>query len=91
MTPPCFVITLYIPEATMVKTLQKHGNSHALVIDKPLMDAIGITAETRLQVTVSGNSLVVTPVNVGVGREVVEKSLAKLRPRYAKMLKKLAE
>lgn len=75
----------------MVKTLQKHGNSHALVIEKPLMDAIGITADTRLQVTVSGNSLVVTPVNVGVGPEAVAKSLARLRPRYAKMLKKLAE
>jgi len=75
----------------MVKTLQKHGNSQALVIDKALMDAMGISPDTPLQVTVSGNSLVVTPANVGVGREAVAKSIEKLRPRYGDMLKKLAE
>jgi len=75
----------------MIKTLQKHGNSHALVIEKPLMEAIGITPDAQLQVTVSGNSLVVTPVNVGVGRAAVRASIRKLRPRYGKMLKKLAE
>jgi antitoxin component of MazEF toxin-antitoxin module len=75
----------------MIKTLQKHGNSQALVIDKALMEAMGITPETPLQVTVSGNSLVITPANVGVGREKVAASIGKLRPRYGGMLKKLAE
>ncbi|HSI36721.1 MAG: AbrB/MazE/SpoVT family DNA-binding domain-containing protein [Phycisphaerae bacterium] len=75
----------------MIKTLQKHGNSQALVIDKALLDAMGITPETPLQVTVSGGALVITPANVGVGRERVANSIAKLRPRYGKMLKKLAE
>ena len=51
----------------MIKTLKKHGNSVALVIEKPMMEALGITEETPLQVTVSGNALVVTPANVGVG------------------------
>jgi len=75
----------------MIKTLQKHGNSHALVIDKALMDALGVLVDTPLQVSVSGNSLVVTPVNVGVGREEVAESVKKLRPRYGQMLKHLAE
>jgi antitoxin component of MazEF toxin-antitoxin module len=75
----------------MVKTLQKHGNSQALVIDKALMDALGITPETPLQVTVSGNSLVITPANVGIGRDAVAASIQRLRPRYGDMLKKLAE
>lgn len=75
----------------MVKKLQKHGNSQALVIDKALMEALGIESDTPLQVTVSGNSLVVTPVHVGVGRERVEAALEKLRPRYGEMLKRLAE
>ncbi len=75
----------------MVKTLQKHGNSHALVIEKPLMEAMGITAETQLQVTVSGSAMIVAPVNVGVGREAVASSIKKLRPRYEGMLKNLAK
>ena len=75
----------------MIKTLTKLGNSHALVIDKPLLEALGIGPDTPLQVTVSGNSLIVTPANVGVGREEIAESIRKLRPRYGKMLRKLAE
>ncbi len=75
----------------MIKTLTKLGNSQALVIEKPLLEALGIDADTPLQLTVSGNSLIVTPANVGVGREAVAQSIKKLRPRYGNMLKKLAE
>ena len=75
----------------MIKTLTKLGNSHALVIDKPLLEALGIDVDTPLQLTVSGNSLIVTPAKVGVGREAVAESIKKLRPRYGKMLRKLAE
>ncbi len=75
----------------MIKNLQKHGNSQALVIDKPIMEALGIDIDTQLQVTVSGNSLIITPVNVGVGRERVLEAIEKLRPRYGEMLERLAE
>ena len=75
----------------MVKTLQKHGNSHALVIDKALMEAMGIDADSPLEVIVSGNSLILTPVHVGLGRDRVAKEIEELRPRYGEMLKRLAE
>lgn len=75
----------------MIKKLQKHGNSQALVIDKPIMEALGIDSDTQLQVTVSGNSLIITPVNVGIGREGVLQAIEKLRPRYGEMLERLAE
>lgn len=75
----------------MIKTLQKHGNSQALVIEKSIIDALGIESTTQLQITVSGQSLIVTPVNVGVGRKAVAEAIEKLRPRYGQMLKKLAE
>lgn len=75
----------------MAKTLQKHGNSHALVIDRALMETMGIDADSPLEVTVSGNSLIVTPVHVGLGRERVAKEIEELRPRYGEMLKRLAE
>jgi antitoxin component of MazEF toxin-antitoxin module len=75
----------------LIKKLQKHGNSQALVIDKPIMEALGIDGDTELQVTVSGNSLIITPVNVGVGKERVLEAIEKLRPRYGGMLGRLAE
>lgn len=75
----------------MIKTLQKHGNSQALVIEKSILDALGIEPDTQLEVSISGQSLIVTPVNVGVGRQAVAEAIQKLRPRYGEMLKNLAE
>ena len=50
----------------MIKKLQKHGNSMALLIEKPMMEALGIGEDTPLQVNISGQSLVVTPADVCV-------------------------
>jgi len=75
----------------MIKTLAKHGNSRALVIEKPIMDALGIADDTPLQVTVSGQSLIVTRADVGLGPERVREHTRKIRKRYGKMLERLAE
>ena len=75
----------------MIKKLQSHGNSKALVIEKPIMEALGIDDDSELQLTVSGNSLVITPVNIGVGRDQVVEAIDRLRPRYGEMLKRLAQ
>lgn len=75
----------------MIKTLKTHGNSMALVIEKPMMEALGITEETPLQVTVNGNALVVTPAKVGVGPERMKAITKELRKRYGPMLKRLAD
>ena len=75
----------------MIKTLRKHGNSQALPVDKATMEAMGIDLDTPLQVTVDGNTMIVTPANVGVGREAVAKSLKKMRRRYGRALKRLAK
>jgi antitoxin component of MazEF toxin-antitoxin module len=75
----------------MIKMLKKHGNSMALVIEKPMMEALGITEETPLQVTVNGNALVVTPANVGVGPERMKAVIKEIRKHYGPMLKRLAD
>lgn len=75
----------------MLKTLRKHGNSQALPVDKASMDAMGIDVDTPLHVTISGNTMVITPANVGVGSDAVSKSIKKMRHRYGKTLKRLAE
>jgi antitoxin component of MazEF toxin-antitoxin module len=75
----------------MIKSLQPHGNSQAIVIDKPLMEILGITAETRLHLSVHGNTLIIRPVETGFGEEEIARRLKKLRPRYKKMLDNLAK
>lgn len=74
----------------MVKTLQRHGNSQALVLDKPILDMLGAKEDTRFQLTVSNGSLIVTPINVGIGREQIDGIFQQLEPRYRDMLRRLA-
>jgi len=75
----------------MIKSLRKQGNGHVLPLDRATMEAIGIDIDTPLQLTISGNSLVVTPVNVGVSDDALDESLTKVRKQYGHALKNLAK
>lgn len=75
----------------VIKTLQRHGNSQALVLDKPILEMLGARDDTPLQISVSGGSLIVTPVDTGVGRDEIDRVFERLQPRYGDMLRRLAE
>ena len=75
----------------MIRKLQKHGNSHALVIEKALMDQLGISPDTPVQITVSGRTLTITPANVGLGTERIDELMDAVRSRYGKALENLAK
>lgn len=55
------VVTKYA-EATRIKTLTKHGNSAALVIERPILDLLGAAADTAFEVVTDGKALILTPV-----------------------------
>ncbi len=46
----------------MIKTLTKHGNSYALVIDKPILELLRVSPETPFEIMTDGQTLVLTPV-----------------------------
>ena len=46
----------------MVKSLIKVGNSNAIVLDRTIMNLLGLTEKGQVKLTVSGGSLIVTPV-----------------------------
>ena len=75
----------------MTRKLQRHGNSVALVFDKTMLDALGMTPETPVHITIHGSSITVTPVNVGIPEEELDAAVARLRPRYKRMLENLAK
>jgi antitoxin component of MazEF toxin-antitoxin module len=75
----------------MLKTLTKHGNSLALVIEKPILDLLGAEADTLFDVTTDGHALVLTPVKDTNRQTVFKAALDKVNQKYAKALKKLAE
>ena len=77
----------------MVKKLVRHGNSLALVIDKPILDLLKITEETPLEIeTLDGRSLQVKPFLDGKApREKVQAALARTNVKFGKTLKNLAK
>ncbi len=75
----------------MIKTLTKHGNSLALVIEKPVLELLGANADTPFDVTTDGQVLILSPVRDTGRQESFKAALSKVNARYPKALKKLAE
>jgi antitoxin component of MazEF toxin-antitoxin module len=75
----------------MIKSLQKVGNSRALVLDKAMLEHLGVRDEDQVQVTLSGDSLIVTGVSRTIPDDVYERSKKKIMTKYDKMLRNLAK
>lgn len=75
----------------MVKRLTKTGNSLALVLDKPLLEQLGIDEDTPLELSTNGDVLVVTPVRDRARQRKLKKALQEMDRQYAGVFKRLAE
>ncbi len=75
----------------MVKKLTRHGNSLALVIDRPILDLLKIDTETPLDLSTDGHRLIITPTEQSARREKFEAAQRTAHKRYSKAFKKLAE
>jgi antitoxin component of MazEF toxin-antitoxin module len=75
----------------MVKRMVKHGNSSALIIDKPILELLSIDNETPLEIVTDGKNIIISPLNEIQKSENLKKSLDKVNLKYSNTLKKLAE
>jgi len=75
----------------MTKTLIKHGNSLALVIDKPILEMLQISADTPLELTSNGDVLMISPVRNKMRQKKLRVSLDKINRKFGDDLKRLAE
>ena len=75
----------------MQKTLTKHGNSYALVIDKPILELLRITPDTPFEIMSDGQCLVLTPVRDVKAEKKFQKALEDIHVRFGRAMKKLAE
>lgn len=75
----------------MIKKLTKHGNSMALVIERSVLDLLGIDIDTPLEVSTDGNVLIIAPVRDESRAAKFREALDKTNRRYGRALKKLAE
>lgn len=75
----------------LTKTLIKHGNSLALVIDKPILEMLRIEADTPLKISTDGDSLLISPVRDKTRQAKLRQTLKKLNAKFGDDLRRLAE
>ncbi len=75
----------------MIKTLTKHGNSYALVIDKPILELLRFEPDSPLEITTDGKVLTISRVDETRREARLARSLAKVNSKHGKALKRLAE
>jgi antitoxin MazE len=75
----------------MIKKLTKHGNSLALVIDRPVLDQLQIDSDTPLEMSIDGHVITIVPVRDATRTKKIEKALKKVNNQYGRTLKNLAK
>jgi antitoxin component of MazEF toxin-antitoxin module len=75
----------------MIKKLTRHGNSMALVIDRPILDLLHIDNETPLDVSTDGKSLIIKPAGASARRRKFDEAQAAAHRRFGRTFKRLAE
>ena len=75
----------------MIKHLTGHGNSLALVIEKAVLELLGITKKTPLRVSTDGSSLIISPMKDSKRERKFRQALEEINKDHAKTLKAVAE
>ena len=78
----------------MIKNLVRHGNSKAIVIEKPVLDLLKITDDTPLEIITNGSALIILPLRdeAKVQRKMnFDDALAWVNENYKESLSRLAK
>ena len=76
----------------MIKKLVRHGNSRALVIEKPILELLNIDDDTEIEIITDGDMLVMRPVRSDASRHAAfEMAAEDTATRYGAVFKRLAK
>jgi len=75
----------------MIKKLTRTGNSIALVLDKPLLEELGLDENAEVEVSTNGQIIVITPKRSSVRERKFRKAADKINRKYAGLFKRLSE
>ncbi len=74
----------------MIKKLVSHGNSAALIIDRPILELLKVDMETPLEITTDGKNLIISPVESLKREKKFKKALEKVNRFHGETFRKLA-
>ena len=77
----------------MTKKLTRHGNSYALIIDKPLLQILNISEHTVLNLSIQDGALIIKPVTASLktDKQSIKKIAQEIMKEYADVFEKLAK
>lgn len=75
----------------MIKRLIKHGNSRAIVVDKALLEAAGISENSLFQISINPNGGLLIQSVEDNQNAIFEENFKKLNKKYSKLMRRLAD
>ena len=69
----------------------KHGNSWAIVIDRPILELLKIDPETQVELTTDGQTIAISPQCEADKKSRIRSARASVNNKHSKAFKKLAE
>jgi antitoxin component of MazEF toxin-antitoxin module len=80
----------------MIKKLSRHGNSLAILIDKPILDLLNINEHTHINIKTDGINIIIEPVKVESSSIIsdnpkLQKLYEELVDKYDAVLRKLSK
>jgi antitoxin MazE len=75
----------------MIKKLTRTGNSIALVLDKPLLEELGLDENAEVEVSTNGQIIVITPKRSSARDRKFRNAVDKVNRKYAGLFKRLSE
>lgn len=75
----------------MMKRLIKHGNSRAIVVDKVLLEAAGISESTLFQISVNPSGGLVIQSVEDKKTDIFRENFERLNKKHKKLMQNLAD
>ena len=76
----------------MIKQLRKVGNSNALILDKPILELLGLEEGGQVQLTIQDGNLIVAPTHPkGLDAGDLKRNLDYVINKRRQVLKQLAQ
>ena len=75
----------------MIKKLTRTGNSIAIVLDKPLLEELGLDESSEVEISTNGQVIVITPKRDSARDRKFRKAVDKVNRKYAGLFKRLSE
>jgi antitoxin component of MazEF toxin-antitoxin module len=91
-SPCCYNTVITRKGGEMIKQLRKVGNSNALILDKPILELLGLEEDGQVQLTIQDGNLIVTPTHPRrLDAENLQKKLDYVVKKRRQVLKRLAQ